>query len=104
MATKEAIFIERVTNWAAITCLFRLEPPLNNKKYIVVAAANAIDRYEMIIYSREPNENHNEYVYNFIKGEYKVFSSLPEFRKAIESIGYTMIGGPERKAKQRYPR
>lgn len=83
--------------WHARTLLFEVDPPIDGRKFIVVAAANAVDRYEMIIYTAEKVKKHfKTFAYGEIKSKKLIFGPLPQFKEAIESIGYEMVGDVKR--------
>lgn len=96
MKEKTATFL-RVLDWSATTFIFRVKPKLQGNKYIIMCAADAIDRWEMIAWSVDKVEKHyDNYVFKEIKGYNVLCCKIPNFRKAIELIGYKMVGGPRR--------
>lgn len=84
--------------WHAPTLLFKVDPPLDGKNHIVVAAGKATDRYEMIIYTaKKIKKKFKTYVYGEVnKSRPLICGSFPQFKEAIESIGYKMIGDVKR--------
>jgi len=95
---KTATFVCVMKEWHAPTLLFKVDPPIDGKDHIVVAAASAVDRYEMIIYTaKKMKKEYKTYAYSEVnKSKPFIRGPLPQFKEAIESIGYKIVGDVER--------
>lgn len=94
---KTATFVRVMKEWHAPTLLFEVDPPLDGKNFIVVAAANAVDRYEMIVFTaHKVKKKFKTFAYGEVKSKILIHGPLPQFKEAIASIGYEMIGDVKR--------
>jgi len=101
----KATLISKLESWSAPSLVFKLEPPLNDNEYIIIAAANGIERYEMIIFTCNVTGKHKLKFENIkianIENYKSIKNNLPAFKKTLESIGYKMYGEVERHPKSK---
>ena len=97
---KTAKLIGVLTKWSAPTLLFELNPKYNDNQFIIIAAANAIQRYEMIIYTCDVINGKYSNIKFGLKDYTSLKCNLPLFKKTLESIGYNMVGEIPRSSKE----